>query len=258
MPNRILKESICSSDDIDQLSPFEETVFYRLIVNVDDYGRLDARLSFLRNTLYKTKESVTRKSIEDALQKLALIGLVKLYTVDEKPFLYLPKWECHQQVRAKKSRFPAPSEIICNQMISDDGICPRNPIQSESLSESKEEPSLSAAPPTEEKPKKVFADGSDEMKLSKLLAARMRQNNPSCKLPDDFQGWCKQMDLLMRRDGRTAKQVQDVIVWCQKDTFWHANILSAQKLREKFDQLVLKMQQTEEEKPQEGLKYFDH
>ena len=43
MPNRIIKESICTSENIDQLSPFCETVFYRLIVNVDDYGRIDAR-----------------------------------------------------------------------------------------------------------------------------------------------------------------------------------------------------------------------
>ena len=43
MPNRIIKESVCYSDDLDQLTAFEETVFYRLIVRVDDNGRIDAR-----------------------------------------------------------------------------------------------------------------------------------------------------------------------------------------------------------------------
>ena len=131
MPNRILKETICCSDDIDQLSPFEETVFYRLIVNADDYGRLDARPSFLRSTLFRTKESVTKKNVEDAVNHLASVGLVRLYEVDRKSFLLFPTWENHQQIRAKKSKFPAP-DSTCNQMISDDRICPRNPIQSES------------------------------------------------------------------------------------------------------------------------------
>ena len=141
MPNRILKESICSSEDIDKLTYFEESVFYRIIVNCDDYGRFDARPNYLKNMLFRTRENVTRRSIEEALKKLALIGLVKLYVAEGKQLLYLPKWESHQQIRSKKSKFPAPDsngyqmisdDINGYQMISDDSICPRNPIQSES------------------------------------------------------------------------------------------------------------------------------
>jgi hypothetical protein len=68
--------------------------------------------------------------------------LVILYEVDGKPFLQMKTWDRHQQIRAKKSKYPAPedgnitSASICNQLISDDSKCPRNPIQSESLSES--------------------------------------------------------------------------------------------------------------------------
>ena len=47
MPNRIIKETICTSDTIERLTPFEETFFYRLIVNCDDYGRMDARPAIL-------------------------------------------------------------------------------------------------------------------------------------------------------------------------------------------------------------------
>ena len=36
MPNRVIKESICTSEQIDALTPFEEITFYRLIVNADD------------------------------------------------------------------------------------------------------------------------------------------------------------------------------------------------------------------------------
>ncbi len=43
MPNRIIKESICRSEEIDSLSWFEEVLFYRLIVTCDDFGRYDGR-----------------------------------------------------------------------------------------------------------------------------------------------------------------------------------------------------------------------
>ena len=110
MPNRILKESICSSDSINGLTPFEEVFFYRLIVNCDDYGRFDARTAILKARLFPLKERISLKDIESARVKLADIGCVRLYEVDSKPYLYLPAWEVHQNVRAKKSKYPQPNE----------------------------------------------------------------------------------------------------------------------------------------------------
>lgn len=130
MPNRIIKESICTSDTIDKLTWFEEVFFYRLIVNCDDYGRFDARTAILKARLFPLK-SVTEKQISDALHKLSTVGIVTIYEHDGRPYLQLVTWEKHQQIRAKKSKYPAPDET-CNQMISDDIKCPRNPIQSES------------------------------------------------------------------------------------------------------------------------------
>ena len=138
MPNRIIKESICTSDNIEALTDFQETFFYCLIVNCDDYGRMDARPAILKARLYPLRERLTLRDIQSALQALADVGCVEVYEVDGKPYLRLPSWEVHQQIRAKKSKYPAPDNT-CNQMISDDSKCPRNPIQSESESESESE-----------------------------------------------------------------------------------------------------------------------
>lgn len=135
MPNRILKESICTSDNLDQLNSFQENVFYRLIVNCDDYGRIDARTKILAAKLYPLKD-IRAEQIRDALQALSSAGLVILYEVDGKPFAQMKTWERHQQVRAKRSKYPGPesektqSDSKCNQMQSSDNKCPRNPIQS--------------------------------------------------------------------------------------------------------------------------------
>ena len=109
MPNRIIKESICASDTINSLSWFEEVFFYRLIVNCDDYGRLDARPAILKSKLFPLKERIAIKDIESALVKLADAGCVRLYECDSKPYLYLPTWEVHQRIRNQKSKYPEPS-----------------------------------------------------------------------------------------------------------------------------------------------------
>lgn len=129
MPDRIIKESICTSDTLNQLSDFEERFWNRLIVNCDDYGRFDARPAILKGRLFPLMENKTHKDMTGALNKLASVGLVELYEVDGKPFLRVVKWDKYQRIRAKRSKFPAPDETCC-QMTADDGKCPRNPIQS--------------------------------------------------------------------------------------------------------------------------------
>lgn len=146
MPNRIIKESVCVSDSIDSLSWFEEVLFYRLIVNCDDYGRFDGRAAVIKSRLFPLKDSVTVKAVSDAINKLASAELVTLYVFEGKPYLYLPTWDKHQQVRARRSKYPEPSsdlissDIICNQMISDVPV-----IQSENKSESENESEFKSA-----------------------------------------------------------------------------------------------------------------
>ncbi len=138
MPNRIIKESVCTSESIDQLSWFEEVLFYRMIVNCDDYGRFDGRPAVIKSRLFPLKDNITAKSIDAAINKLVSAELVVLYVFEGKPYLHLPSWDKHQQIRAKRSKYPAPADAItsfdstCNQMLSNVPV-----IQSESESESK-------------------------------------------------------------------------------------------------------------------------
>ena len=136
MPNRIIKESIKTSDNIDKLNWFEEVVFYRLLTTVDDYGCYDGRVIVLKNELFPTKETVTKKQVEDAIIKLESVGLIVRYTENERPYIYLPTWDSHQRVRNKHRKYPIPTEenrltANCGQM---QASCQSesNPIQSES------------------------------------------------------------------------------------------------------------------------------
>lgn len=107
MPNRIIKESICTSETIDQLSWFEEVMFYRLLTIVDDKGRTDARPKILKAYMFPLKD-VRPGQIEGGLKALVSAELVDLYEVDGKPFLQIATWDKHQRIRNVRSKFPGP------------------------------------------------------------------------------------------------------------------------------------------------------
>ena len=114
MPNRVIKESIKRSAQIDSLTWFEEVVYYRLIVTADDYGCVDGRAILLKNELFPLKENVTKKSVEEAIYRLVKAGLLYSYEVSGIPYLLFPTWERHQRIRNKHRKYPAPECLTAN------------------------------------------------------------------------------------------------------------------------------------------------
>ena len=86
----------------------------------------------------------------------------------------------------------------------------------------------------------LFMEDSEEIRLASLLLCKILERKPSFKKPD-LQTWAKHIDLAIRVDQRTPERIEELILWVQADLFWQNNILSTEKLREKFDQLELKM-----------------
>ena len=110
MPNRILKESVCSSDKISSLTDFEYRLWTGLILMADDAGRGDARAAIIKGRVFPLRDRVTVKDIDVALHGLAGKGCVSLYNVDGKPYFYFPTWTEHQRVRDVKPKYPDPAE----------------------------------------------------------------------------------------------------------------------------------------------------
>jgi hypothetical protein len=147
MPNRILKESICTSDNLDTVSAEEEAFFYRLVVQCDDYGCLDARPSILLSRCYPLRRTMTEQHIISLLSSLVGARLVDVYMVAGRPYLHLTTWANHQQIRAVRRKYPGPEDAdsdcdaldsICNHPIADAIRCSRNPIQSNPIQSERE------------------------------------------------------------------------------------------------------------------------
>ena len=85
------------------------------------------------------------------------------------------------------------------------------------------------------------------MKLAELFFKKIQENNPNAKQPN-LESWASVFRLMMERDKRDGKEVQEMILYCQQHHFWFKNILSPDKLRKQFDRLQMEM------KDDEGLK----
>lgn len=109
MPNRILKETICTSENLNALEPEAEVFLYRLIVTCDDYGIFFANTSILRAKCFPLRiDKIKDKDVEKWIKALVEAKLIFLYEYEGREYLKLSKWENHQQVRANKSKYPTP------------------------------------------------------------------------------------------------------------------------------------------------------
>ncbi len=171
MPNRILKESICSSEKLSRLTDFQFRVWASLVVYVDDYGRGDARPAIIKGTCFPLRDRITNKDIDDALHALAGAGCISLYTVDGKPYLCFPSWAEHQRIQTKKSKFPVPpsSTVSHRESPPESNPIQSNPIRIQSESESESESELRA-------PARVSGELEEELK--KFAAMRREMGKP--------------------------------------------------------------------------------
>ena len=95
----------------------------------------------------------------------------------------------------------------------------------------------------------------DVESLCTLLADLIEANGS--KRPNITKRWRDAARLMLDSDGRALAEAERVIRWSQADDFWKTNILSIPKLREKYDQLRLRMGATtpQQAPKQEWMKY---
>lgn len=87
----------------------------------------------------------------------------------------------------------------------------------------------------------------EALRLSGILAHKILENNAenrelqAGKKEATIIRWAVDIDKMIKDDKRVPELIQKVILWCQSDAFWHKNILSGKKLRDKYDRLTLDM-----------------
>lgn len=80
---------------------------------------------------------------------------------------------------------------------------------------------------------------AEDLQTAQWMFKRVQQLNPTAQEPNWAQ-WANAVRLMRELDKRTHREICELYDWVSRDSFWCANVLSPQKLREKWDQLVAK------------------
>ena len=113
----------------------------------------------------------------------------------------------------------------------------------------KRDTTINPNPKPNPKKTKTFLLDSIEYQLAELLFTEILKSNEDHKKPN-LQTWSLQIDLMIRVDNRIPDKIKEVILWCQRDSFWQSNILSTKKLRAQYDQLLINMKSKPRAGPQ--------
>jgi len=107
MPNRVVREGFLDSDRINKMDFGSQVFFIRLMLIVDDYGRFDGRVPVIKSKAYPL-DNQTQENVSKWLSTVCQEGLVRLYEVDGKQYLFIN--EFNQRLRKMKSKWPVPPD----------------------------------------------------------------------------------------------------------------------------------------------------
>lgn len=101
--------------------------------------------------------------------------------------------------------------------------------------------------------KRVYDTDSVYYILAEELFKQICQNQ-EIKMPN-LQSWADDIRKMIEIDKRTENQVRGMIEWSQHNVFWASNILSAKKLREKYDTMAAQANRDYKTKQTKTLEY---
>ena len=93
------------------------------------------------------------------------------------------------------------------------------------------------------KKKDTFAHDSKPYLSAVFLGKRIQMRLPTTEAPDErrLQAWADAIDKCNRLDGHPWEEIKLVLKFSQDDPFWQVNILSGEKFRKKYVELLAKM-----------------
>ncbi|PRI11907.1 hypothetical protein B4915_02185 [Leucobacter massiliensis] len=241
---RSLKPEFFSSEQIVSVSIPARYLFEGIWVFGDDEGLIKHSPMSLKMKVFPG-DSI---EVEPLVCELLREGLVIEVSSDQGPLLWAPNVQVHQSPKrptpTKFTRVTPP--FSARYSAAESGNVPpvRGTRGEQGTAEAPPEPPLVALERSGEERKgeegntSEVADATrpDVERLLDLLDEELQKNGVK-RLPKRNKANRDAMRLLLDRDGRSEEQVANAIRWAQSNEFWRSNILSASKLREKYETL---------------------
>lgn len=263
--NRMLRPTIWTDEKFAECSPNARLTFVLCISQADDAGILCIQPKILHSLLwFGIPEPPALKVTEGLIQELIDQHFLIPYEVDKIRYAFLPNWFAHQKIdHPSLTQNPPPNLPVegyspnVSRMIAEWSAKARLLFPERSPQTRLKESKIKEKKNTFLSENQNFSD--EVIFLTSFLISKIKFNDPKAKTPElvenggqpspAFRKWATEIDRLIRIDKREAVEIEKVIIWCQEDSFWKSNILSAPKLRKQFPQLVLKMKNMDWIKP---------
>lgn len=231
MRSRNIKPGFFDNEELSELKPLTRILFIGLWCFADRNGRFEWRPKKIKVKILPYDNG----DITVLLQELVNAGFILQYSIQEIQYGQVNNFTKHQRPHhtEKDSKIPPlenNGDITVNSPLRDGEYPPDSLIPDSLIPDS----------PSPQKGEKIYNPDSVEFQLSNLLLSKILERNPNFKKPD-LQKWAVHTDKMIRLDKRDPPGIKRVIEWCQEDDFWMDNILSTKKLRDQYDQLLMKM-----------------
>jgi hypothetical protein len=145
MPNRLIKESIWDSPNLNKLSCEAERYFYRLLPLPDDHGCFQATPSVVKGKCFPLKPEITEENCSQWNYELQENQVCRFWIENDRLFGQFINWEKHQRIRSlhnRKTPFPPTDDANWCQLSSNGAPNPNpNPNPNLNLNLIKETPS---------------------------------------------------------------------------------------------------------------------
>ena len=108
---RMIDKVIILSRKINAVSEGAENLYYRIYVNTDDFGLFHADPEILKGQIYTLRKDITIEIIQNRLDELIEIELIKIYKYNSEAYLEIVDFEKHQTFRkdyTRKYDYPKP------------------------------------------------------------------------------------------------------------------------------------------------------
>lgn len=113
MPTRILRDWT-DSEHINELSFQAESLFTRLIMKADDFGRFHAHTALVKAACFPLRlDSIRDADITRWIAECEKAGLIVVFESKSRKYLQINNFK--QRTRASESKFPAPPVHACGQ-----------------------------------------------------------------------------------------------------------------------------------------------
>ena len=236
---RTIKPEFWSSGDIAALPVEDRLLYVGLWSYVDDNGVGRGEERLIQTALFPFDDfSEGSVRTHGGLMHLHAAGLVTLYEVDGRPYVYVNTWDRHQKInRPSKSRYPRPdaeNAVLTEPSVSPHANYPLGTGEQGNRGTGEQgmsEPNGSDVSEIHEPPR------DDVERVCQHMADSVEARTG--RRPNITRKWRDTARLMLDRDKRTEADIIAAINWAANDEFWRANILSMPKLREKYDTLSL-------------------